>query len=351
MADSDFLNTSDLAGFTQNVQQSNPWGMAAQGIGAWRPDMSTWSGTESGIASFAKSFLSGLLGNYARQQTADQLSKVVEIMPQLRKDPMSVVAPEGVASGAFSLLRGSAVMKNAAPDAGGEQPVDLRKRLVGVFGDEAKAQAKGNIQGQIEGSSAPGANLVPGTPGYKMNQDRIQQIDKIRSDFNALPEVKTFSIAQKAAQSMAGALKDKGGTSDLELVRYAIQMIEPGMAVREGEQQAVLNSSSIPEAWKGMLDKSLKGESQLNDNVREGLKRLASRAYESQKGAYDKAQTYYQGLAEGRGLPKDSQISYLGTAPESSAIFGATSKPKLKASELRARGYTPGPNGWVPPAQ
>ena len=147
---------------------------------------------------------------------------------------------------------------------------------------------------------------------------------------------------------MAGALKDKGSPSDLELVRYAVQMIEPGMAVREGEQKAVMQSGSIPDQWKGELNKTLANGTALGDTVREGLKRLASRAYEAQKSGYDKANTYYNGLARGRGLLKeDEDISYLGQALPSESIFGTiiAPPPTPSISEIDAalarKGYYP----------
>ena len=82
------LGSNDLTGFNSSVLQSDPYGIASRSLGATQFDTSTWSPATTGIASFAKSFLAGLLGNYAQQNAADQLNSVIGVLPQLKSDPM-----------------------------------------------------------------------------------------------------------------------------------------------------------------------------------------------------------------------------------------------------------------------
>jgi hypothetical protein len=120
-------------------------------------------------------------------------------------------------------------------------------------------------------------------------------------------------------------------------------MIEPGMAVREGEQGAVQSSQNIPDAWRGQLKSALSGKSGLGDDVREGIKNLASRAYNSHKGLYDQAFDMYTKEAEFQGLPTD-RLSYIGKAKEAKDIFTPTINPTQKndiaalAAQARAEG-------------
>lgn len=341
-ADDLFLGTNDLLNFNNSVQQNNTFGLVGKSLGAWQPDMSTWSPVTQGVTSFGKAFLSGLLGNYARQNASDQLSKVVTALPQLRTDPYSVAVPDGVDADAFNVLKGSAILKNDALNTQRQNALSDLMQKVGIAGLTKKAE----IMGEAQGKEAIYGDLKndPNSPQYKVEKDKLDTLDTLRDKFNKLPEVTAFSQVQRAASAMSGALKDKGGPSDLELVRYSIQMIEPGMAVREGEQNAVLKSGSIPDQWKGALNKSLENGTELSDTIREGLKRLASRAYEAQKTSYDKALTYHQGLAEGRNLLQPgSSISYLGNAPDSTEVFGSaqtTLDPKSFAQKALAQGLT-----------
>lgn len=154
--------------------------------------------------------------------------------------------------------------------------------------------------------------------GY--NPKKEDATDALRKEFSALPEVKNYAQVEKAASVLNEATKDKSAVTDQELVRYSILLIEPGMAVREGEQAAVANSQSLPEAWKGQLRKALVGESALSDDTRAGLKRLAERAYIGQKDQYDRALTFYQSQAKQKGIDPD-RISYMGESSELSDVF------------------------------
>ena len=148
--------------------------------------------------------------------------------------------------------------------------------------------------------------------------------DSLRKEFNALPEVKTYSQVAKTAGIITEAIKDPSSVSDQELVRYSVLLMEPGMAVREGEQAAMAASTSIPDKWKGYLNKSLTGGTALPPDVREGMKKLAMRAYDGHKAQYDTAFNFYQDQANKKGLdPK--RISYLGESPSSESIFNKKS--------------------------
>ena len=148
-----------------------------------------------------------------------------------------------------------------------------------------------------------------------------QMVDSLRKEFNALPDVKDFAVTKKAADAISGALKDENAVSDLELTRYAILMIEPGMAVREGEQAAVLKSGSLPTQWKGTIKKALTGSSGLTSEIRQGLLNLASRAYEAQRKNYMNAYDLYKNEAANKKIDPN-RIAYFGVPAEASDIFG-----------------------------
>lgn len=145
----------------------------------------------------------------------------------------------------------------------------------------------------------------------KMSADKQQEVDTLRKEFNALPEVKDFSKVDLAAKVVAQAVQDPSSVATQELVRRAVQLIEPGMAVREGEQAAIANSQSIPQKYREELSRALYGTGGLSEETRAGIMRIAQRAYEAQSERYKVTKNYYEGLAKERNLPfKD--IAYLG---------------------------------------
>lgn len=323
------LSATDLQGFNNYVQQSDPFGIAGRSLAQWTPNYSYMDATESGLTSFGKAFAQGLLQNYAQNNANQQLSSVIGVLPNLTKDPLSVVAPEGVDSGAFNLLRGSAYLNKMKKDAVLQESknstiADLLK-AVGIEGIKSGTLDPKSALELVTTGALPESGTIdplsnPNSPQYKVDKDQEAALSALRKEFNALDVVKNFSKASQGASALAGALKDKSKVSDQELVRYSILMIEPGMAVREGEQGAVANSQSIPDAWRGQLESALSGNSALGDDVREGIKRLATRAYNSHKGLYDQAYDLYGKEADFQGLDK-GRLSYLGTPPAAESIF------------------------------
>lgn len=164
----------------------------------------------------------------------------------------------------------------------------------------------------------------------KLTEEKVKQADELRKEFTALPEVKNFSLIDNAAKVVAKAVKDPAGVATEELVRRAVQLIEPGMAVREGEQAAVMKSQSIPDRFKGELSKALTGEGGLGKEAREGIMRIAQRAYETQADRYKETKNYYEGLAKKRQLPTDD-IAYLGNPKPWDEISGAGGTSKKEA--------------------
>lgn len=412
----DALGLTDLINFNNSVVQRDPWGIAGQSLGAWQPNVSTWSPTETGVTLFAKSFLQGLFSNIAQNDAANQLSKVVSVLPQLGTDPASVGVPEGVDQSPFNVLKGASILNQAArrsilqdnllANGVATNPTDqpLADKIMQATGQRAAInqynQDRGHLAafgiGSIDGvtpaaaspavsdgtapvtpipvatgadgsvitalpdtpvavvAKNPGAGDLqkqlanfPESPQYKAAQASREDLDNLRKEYNALDPVKDFQKVSAAADALSGALKDKHAVTDQELVRYSIQMIEPGMAVREGEQNAVSSSQSIPDAWKGQLSKALSGGSSLDDSVREGIKNLAIRAYNAKATKYKTATNFYDDIASSRGyITPGRSISYLGSPAAAESIFGSgitnIGAPDLASfiASAKARGLT-----------
>ena len=324
--------------FAQAIGRGDYYKQAAAPILGAQFDTSTWSPTTSFGVKAAQGFLGGLLGAYGAQQEARQIAAVNQVLPQLMADPSSVAVPEGVDLGAFEGLRAAKIQEAGVRDL---KMKDLVRQMIAdkemkIFDAKLDIGKAGPIEAAKKVAELEALGPTnPDLPANKVIQKSLENIAGLRKEFNALEDVKDFSNVLQASSALSGALKDKGSVSDQELVRYAIQMIEPGLSVREGEQNAVAASQSLPEAWRGELSKALEGGTKLNDDVREGIKRLATRAYEAKKFNYMKANDYYQGLAINKyGLPQDENISYLGAAPDAGSIFGATAPIATATPEI-----------------
>lgn len=178
----------------------------------------------------------------------------------------------------------------------------------------------------------------PENPFYKeekkIKKEKLTVEDNLQQEFRSEPIVKKFGGIAIYADAMAKALEDPHAMTDLELVRYSILMIEPMMAVREGEQGAVLASQSIPEKLKGQISKALNGESALTAESRIGLRNLALRAYSSHKAEFDKALSFYKDKAQRRGIDPE-YVSYMGEPVAAEKIFGSAMSPAAIVAKAR----------------
>lgn len=141
------------------------------------------------------------------------------------------------------------------------------------------------------------------------NEDRLIGL---RKEFQGLPEVQDFVTADTGIKSLRKAILDPSATSDLELIRGAIQAIEPGMAVREGEQAAVQKSGSFFGGLHAAAMGALTGQTRLTPEQREGIMRIAQRRYNEHAGKFNTAREFYASQAQRMGLPEG--ITYLESA-------------------------------------
>lgn len=286
--------------------------------------VSPYASTKSNIATvLGGSLLAGLLGYQARQE-AEAQNQV--LMPALTgivgaKTQQDVADIYGqLPSNVQSRLSNTALNRLAAiqeRELAQEQAKQERRQAI-----ELAALQEGIIAPGLRDVLGTGATLpISGTKSREME-------DKLRTEFNKLPEVKNYGLIKIAAETVGAAVQDPSAVADQELVRRAVQLIEPGMAVREGEQAAVAASQSIPEQFKGQLNKVLRGEGSLGPQLREGVLRIAERSYKANTRAYNQAKDFYEKRAIERGL-EPRNISYYGAAPS----FEEITKRQAKAEE------------------
>lgn len=177
-----------------------------------------------------------------------------------------------------------------------------------IAANKERAVARAKIEGENAAWNAPGEN--PNSPQAKSKKDLEERTTALRKELQGNDAFKSYEVSEKGYRTMLKALNDTSAVADLDFVYGAIQMIEPGMAVREGEQAAVANSTSIPESLKGALMKALNGEGRLTPDVRQAVVRLAQRRFDEHSRTFGLARNFYAQQAQRQGIDPGN-ISYM----------------------------------------
>lgn len=361
-------------GGLQYSPYETPFGTAAGTIASATPGLINPYGSTGqaiGIA-LGGTLLSSLLGYQARQQAADQSLQAARLGTSLLgaatpQERLSIIesTPDATMQSKLlglntQLLGQERLVQALRQQKQAEAPFEVDIKRAQELGvslpalaemDKERSARRATILAQTApsvGTAMPsGATDILGKPetyeyltkperealNFKQEAEvkKQEQVDALRKEFSALPEVKNYSLIDTAAKVVTQAVKDPSSVATQELVRRAVQLIEPGMAVREGEQAAIMASQSIPDQLKGELSRAFAGEGGLSEPTRQGILRIAERAYSTQADRYKVTKDYYEGLAKERNLPSKA-ISYLGDAPTWESITSkdtTTSKQDL----------------------
>jgi hypothetical protein len=282
----------------------------------------------------AENIIKGLVGGYGFSQANQEAADNVQQIMQARKDRnynLLLQRPD-LAPAANVFMLQDIETDQAMQLARQKQQLEDRSALNRAFYDKGmvpdiqSGQVK-MIPGFTDGISAiekAKADAQLGIDRRKLDQQRelekqdraFKNVMDVRKEFQGLPEVKNYVTSEIGYRSLQKAMEDPSAASDLEIIRGAIQAIEPGMAVREGEQAAVAASASIPGQYKGWLTKALSGESALPPEVREGVMRIAERRYQEHASMFNKARDFYSGQAGkvGEGVYDGNSVTYLPSA-------------------------------------
>lgn len=109
-------------------------------------------------------------------------------------------------------------------------------------------------------------------------------------------------------------------------------MIEPGMAVKEGEQAAVVGSQSIPDMLKSKMLGALEGKATLNQETRDSIIRLGARRYEQYRNQYLSGLKGYKGRVKDVTGEDSNDLSFLPDPGDASILVGGSAKSPTSAT-------------------
>jgi hypothetical protein len=129
--------------------------------------------------------------------------------------------------------------------------------------------------------------------------------ESLRKEINALPEVKQFkeaAVAYDKLESAYGLAKtNKQGAADLAMVYAYMKLIDPGVAVQEGDVGRARQGDSSAMSQARALYTQIFDGGVLSDTARDNLMRAAAGQLAPMRARYEGAVDRYRGLAGGAG--------------------------------------------------
>jgi hypothetical protein len=166
-----------------------------------------------------------------------------------------------------------------------------------------------------------------------VENQRFNQNQGLRQEFNNLPEVKSYSVA---LQSLGTALKAPDTPQgDLSIIYSYAKAADPGSVVREGEMDMATATASLPQKFQADAARLTQGK-RLPPQVRTGLIETMRQSVSGMRQVYDQQRGRYSALAQQNGFNPAEIVG--------KPLYDAY-RP-LEEQYIRAHGETPqDPNG------
>lgn len=255
----------DLSLFARDIAENDPYRIASAPILNAKLDMSTWSpATRLGV-SFGQSFLGTLLNQIGRNQEANQLAKVADVLPTLYKNPSSVDVPEGVDASAFGKLKNSAIRDLFSQ----EQKLQQSKALsdFNTQSEIERIKAIAPIEVETEIQKRKRLLELAGGVDPELEGKRRKEIRDLESDYYKrivdLPQFKLLADIDSNFKALQDLSKQDSKASDIGLISTVARIRDPNSTVREGEYAINSDTQAYLDKVVGNWQSIVKGESRL----------------------------------------------------------------------------------------
>jgi hypothetical protein len=141
-------------------------------------------------------------------------------------------------------------------------------------------------------------------------QDRatFEEESKLRKEFNAIPQVKSFSEQSQAYGRIIASAADPSPAGDLALIFNYMKVLDPGSTVREGEFANAQNAGSIPARIGALYNNVVEGE-RLTEGQRKDFVDRAKGLYEDAENGFMKRYRQFETLAKTQNLIPENVLS------------------------------------------
>lgn len=157
--------------------------------------------------------------------------------------------------------------------------------------------------------------------------------DRLRVEFNKLPEVEAYKSVIPAQKSAIEAIDRDTPQADMNLIYATAKIFDPTSVVREGEYATVNASQAPAERMQGMLSYLMGGGRLTERTRRQLLDEINSRATAA-KSQYDAARASYDDIARRRGADPSLVFQTLDEAKPAPATQ-ARGGPKMPPAEAK----------------
>lgn len=358
MADESLLSLispADLAGFNNQVVQSDPFGIAGNSLASWQPNYSYMDATESGLTSFGKAFAQGLLQNYAQNNASKQLSSVINVLPQLSSDPLGTATPEGVDSSPFNLIRGSAYLNKVKRDetVKATQKATLADlfKSVGIEGIKSGTMDPKSAVDLVTTGKLPETGVVdplanPNSPNYKVNQDlfKIEQTytDKLLTG----AEPQRVMAMNRASTNILDAIKKNNPLAASTAIFEYAKLQDPAGTIREADEMRVSDPGG-PLGALAQIHNQITGEGKLTPDAKKAMRELVPMLQENTFTQYNQLRDSYLDAAKQYGANPE-RIKYIKPTDLSSYLTEAATEQQIPPGMKLQRNKTTGETRIVP---
>lgn len=160
----------------------------------------------------------------------------------------------------------------------------------------------------------------PKDAGPKLNP----AAEKLRNEFNRLPEVKLYNEIEGHYKTMESAVQSPSAAGDIALVYNFMSLIDPGSHVLDGEQAQAQNAAGVPDRVRNQYNKLLTGERLTDDQRRDFLAqgRMSLTTHANQLNA---AAERYTAIAKKSGADPEDVV----VRPKNEGKSAMSGQPKL----------------------
>ena len=276
-------------------------------------------GLKSGNTEFLLKSLQDEHLKYQRSGMADAAGDVMETIRQIEQNPKMALTAAEAALLANDPERFGTVMETPSKIASREGEEARKQGMYGL--DVAEKSLSNYLLGQDVLSKEQSINKIK-LENKKLEKEIEQMADrsgKIPSNKVADVEMrlageydrkaKDFVEITKSFNNLQAAANDPSGADDLAIVFSFMKMLDPGVAVMEGDVRNVTNTSSKMNqaiaTFKRIYDDKKFG----SDTERKNFIATARKFYDNGKSALDVIKRDYEAKADRYGLNKDNIIS------------------------------------------
>lgn len=249
------------------------------------------------VADYSAKFLNGMGGGAAPTGRPVQMAQAggQEVSPVVK----AMILSPNPATRAQGLALLAQAQGKVDPVAREIQQLDLakKKREAANVDYEYQKAPDGTVYQREKGKpNAPWEKSL--SLPEKPDTIKFDDISSIRKEISGLPEVKRYSEALPAYNTMVKAGTNPSAAGDLAFVYGIAKVFDPDSVVREGEMKFSSNAQSMPDKVIGAINAVVAGGTRLSEDVKRELIQITQERMQEMRGQYDERIAGYQPVFE-----------------------------------------------------